>query len=218
MPLQTPSRGLAPLPGAIKLPHSGEALRSASVPSARPAGGQHAAAPGVIGGPKGALRISAPIGDVRLDISKATRGMARSDAQAAGRNGHRPTVWSTGELNPGSPSNKDAVTNSGAISGAIQGSAGASAVASTNANANGGGAGSSSISTSPGNSGGVVTAQGNGNVGTGGNGKGNNGNGIGNGGNTGNNGNNGNGRGGNNGNGNGNSGGNNGKGHNGRGG
>jgi hypothetical protein len=158
MPLQVPGRGLGTLPGAIKLPRSGDTPRSAVAPTTRRGNGQHAAAPGATGGPKGAARISAPIGDVRLDIGKATRGMARSDAQDAGRSGRHPTVWSTGELNPGSQSSRDAVTNSGAASGATQAASGANAAAS--ANANGGGSGSSSISTSPGNAGGGIANRG----------------------------------------------------------
>lgn len=191
-PLAVPNRGLGALPGADKLPRSGEALRSVT-PGTSPGKvsvTQRVIAPGVVGGPKGAIRISAPIGDVKLDISKVTRGIARSETAIPSQSGRQPTVWSTGELNPGTPSSKNAVVNNGSPSGAAEAASGASATV----NFDGDGRGNGAFAANPGNRG-TLTAQGNGNNGNG-NGANGGGNGNGNGGNNGNgNGNNGNGNG-----------------------
>jgi hypothetical protein len=200
-PLAVPSRGLGALPGAVKLPRSGDALRSATqgTSTGKVSVTQRDIAPGVVGRPKGAIRISAPIGDVKLDISKVTRGIARSETATPGQSGRQPTVWSTGELNPGTSSNKNPVVNNGSPSAIAEASSGASA----NVNADGAGRSNGAFAANPVTRG-TLTAQGNGNNGNGngnnGNGNGGNGNGNGNGGNNGNG--NGNGNGGNNGNGN----------------
>lgn len=189
-PLAVPGRGLGALPGAVTLPRSGEALRSATqgTSSNKVGGAPRPIAPGVVGRPKGAIRISAPIGDVKLDISKVTRGMARSETPSRGQGGRQPTVWSTGELNPGASTSKTTMVNSGSTSGTAETYSGSAATADANGRGN-----NSTFSNNPGNRG-TVTAQGNG---------GNNGNGPGSNSGNGNGGHNGNGNAGNNGNGNG---------------
>lgn len=57
---------------------------------------QEARAPrdgGIVRGPGGALRISAPMGEVKLDINKVTKGLARSEAGIAAGQGRKSTVW-----------------------------------------------------------------------------------------------------------------------------
>ncbi|MFO1109914.1 MAG: FecR family protein [Bradyrhizobium sp.] len=146
--------------------------RSASVQQHRAAASPH----------HSATRISSALGEVRLDVHRVTRGLARDPASAGGtRTASRDnaTVWSSGDSGSGTSSQGNSNSNS---NGGNSGSAGsATSTAAANAGGNGNG---------------LALGLGNGN----GNGKGNNGNGIGNGGG---NGNNGNGNG-NNGNGNGN--------------
>jgi hypothetical protein len=48
----------------------------------------------------GGLRIGAALGEVKLDVHKATNGLAHGNASAASGHGQK-TVWSTGDLLPG---------------------------------------------------------------------------------------------------------------------
>ncbi|AMA59397.1 FecR family protein [Bradyrhizobium sp. CCGE-LA001] len=179
--------------------------KAASPPkSSHQAAGGHVSKPGVV-------RISTSLGEVKLNVHKATRGLAHSGhapghVRRANASAEPSTVWSGGNTStPGSNSAvQTALTTSGAASAGSASSAGAASAAAA------AGASSDSPGASKGNSGG------NGNNG---NGNGNNGNGNGNSGNNGNgnsghanNGATGNGRG-NNGNGNGNGGGNGSNGH-----
>ena len=64
---------------------------------------------GLSRGDGGSPRLAAPLGEVRLDIHRVTRGLAR--AEGAGRGSSAPgmqkaSVWSTGELHPGNHGNK----------------------------------------------------------------------------------------------------------------
>ena len=149
------------------------------------------------GGPRhSATRISSALGEVRLNVHRATHGLARNagtvpGARSVASRGETTTVWSTGEAGAGSGNNGN---GNGGNSGSSAGGNGGG-----NGNGNGGGNGNSSAASAVA----AVVGSGTGN----GNGNGNNGNN----GNHGN-GNNGNGNG-NNGNGNGNNGNGNGRGH-----
>jgi hypothetical protein len=244
-PIAVPGGGLTAPAGAVPLQR--EAARGvAPVRNARPAATfndasnqRRSGAGGVERAAHGGLRLSAPLGEVKLDVHKVTGGMARSDAQASASPGsRRATVWSTGELNPGSRSGKATAGNSGNPAGGAETQAGAagaatsatsSGAASGRGNGNGGvasatiasrgndGNGNGNANAGSGNNRPATAANSNSGNGNGNSGNGNNGNGNGNSGN----GNNGNGNGnsgnGNNGNGNGNSGnGNNGNGNGGR--
>ena len=140
----------------------------------------------------GVVRISSPIGEVRLNVHRVTNGLAHNNSAAhgGGRNAtNKDTIWqspnSSAAANAGQGSSagsaaNSAVSNPGATAAAAAGGNG------NNGNGNGGGNGNN--------------GNGNGNGGANGNGKGNNGNGNGNGGGNGNghgngNGGNGNGRG-----------------------
>ncbi len=212
-PITVPGGGLAAPAGAVLLQRDG-VRRVAPVQNvARPATPNEASstrspvAGGIEQTARGTLRISEPLGDVKLDVHKVTGGMARNDARANNSSGvRRATVWSTGELNPGSVNGKANAGNSGNAGGAAnaQIGAGGGAIGATssglatgrsngnNANANASFANSRANIGANGNS-----ANGNPRSGNNGRGNGNNGNGNGNSGN----GNNGNGNG-NNGNGN----------------
>jgi hypothetical protein len=79
------------------------------------------------------VRISAPLGDVRLDVHKATNGLAHAPSQmtAASR-----TVWKTGELTPGNGIGKSYnLGNNG--SGTALGSANGNSAGNGNAGGNG---------------------------------------------------------------------------------
>jgi hypothetical protein len=181
----------APAIAPVQVPRGGLTAprNAASDTSTKPSrsGGTEIVKPGVI-------RISAPIGEVRVNVHKATNGLARdpSSTNAGGRNSaNKGTVWQ---------SNSNATANQG---GNNQGG---------NGNGNGGGNAAGSSSSGPavaatagggkgaGNGGNGNNGNGNGNGGANGNGKGNgngHGNGNGNGGNGNGNGGNGNGNGGN---------------------
>lgn len=113
-PLAVPSGGLRPAPGATPLLRGTAPVLNEASDRRRPAPS------GIARGPNGALRISAPLGEVRLDIHKVTRGMARSEAQANGQTPRRATVWNTGELNPGNGGNKNNTGNSGSAVAATE--------------------------------------------------------------------------------------------------
>jgi hypothetical protein len=237
-PVAVPGGGLTAPVGAAPL-HREAARGVAPVRNATPdatfndaSNQRRSGAGGIERSAHGGLRVSAPLGEVKLDIHKVTRGMARSEAQANTSSGaRRATVWGTGELNPGSRSGKATAGNSGNPAGAAETQAGAAGAATSatgsgafsgRGNGNGNGGVASATIASRGNDG---NGNGNANAGSGNSrpataansnsGNGNNGNGNGNSGN-GNNGN-GNGNSGNGNNGNGNSGnGNNGNGNGGR--
>ncbi|WP_187272595.1 FecR domain-containing protein [Methylobacterium sp. WL9] len=197
-PLDVPKGGLKPLPGSTP-------LRVAALPGAGEAGG-------LVRGTNGVPRIASPIGEITLDVHAATNGVARSERQGSMGSG-RSTVWSTGDLNPGTNAGKNKATNSGNPVGAAEAILGATGVSrvSTNSSAStltttaadGGtvvagsgrttGSGNAASGTGNGNGGSTgagSSGNGNGNggstgAGSSGNGNGNNGNGNGNGGSTG---------------------------------
>jgi hypothetical protein len=153
-------------------------------------GSAHAVQPGVV-------RISSPIGEVRLNVHRVTNGLAHNNSAAhgGGRNTtNKDTIWQSPSSSAAANASQGNSAGSAANSAASNPGATATAAAGgngNNGNGNGGGNGNN--------------GNGNGNGGANGNGKGNNGNGNGNGGGNGNNGGNGNGNGhGNGGNGNGN--------------
>jgi hypothetical protein len=225
-PLAVPGRGLGPAPGVA--PVQRPAAASLAPAGATQADGpipRRSEKPSISAGPQGGLRISAPIGEMSLDIPSVTRGMARSDVAPAGQATRPATVWNTGELNPGARTGKNSALNNGNAKGTAEASAGAAGAAASgvatqsaspsgaaaqaspavgNGNARGGNDRAGGNGNGNGNSG-----AGNGNAGGNGNGNGNSGAGNGNAGGNGNgNGNSGagNGNAGGNGNGNGNSG------------
>ncbi|SFJ80593.1 FecR family protein [Bosea sp. OK403] len=113
-PLAVPGGGLRPAPGATPLLRGTAPVLNEASDRRRPAPS------GIARGQNGALRISAPLGDVKLDIHKVTHGMARSEAQANGQAPRRATVWNTGELNPGNGGNKNNTGNNGSAVGATE--------------------------------------------------------------------------------------------------
>ncbi|WP_147045366.1 FecR domain-containing protein, partial [Methylobacterium gnaphalii] len=202
-PLAIPKTGLGPAPGSAP-------LRPAVSPNgAGESGGTTSSPGGLIRAENGTLRIGAPIGEVTLDVHSATNGIARSESQNSPSVARRATVWSTGDLNPGTNVGKNKATNSGNPVGAADASLGAAGASRSSTSSTSGSLTSTETPTLTSN--GTTSNSGNGNGG--GSGAGSNGNGNGVGGNgAGNNGN------GNNGNGGGNGAGNNGNGNNGNGG
>ena len=81
-----------------------------------------------------ALRIAAPVGEVKLDFQKVTKGLARAEtvSNSARGNADKPTVWTSGELTPGNGAGKAYGLGNG------NGNANANTNANANANANGG--------------------------------------------------------------------------------
>jgi hypothetical protein len=88
----------------------------------------------------GALRIAAPLGELKLDIQKATRGLARGTETSASRsgNGTQQTVWSSGDITPGNGVGK---TYNLGNSGSGVGTGYAHSGGNGNGNGNGNGAG-----------------------------------------------------------------------------
>ncbi|CAN7194625.1 FecR family protein [Bosea sp. LjRoot9] len=150
-PLAVPGGGLRPAPGATPL------LRGAAPVLNEVSDRRRPAPSGIVRGPNGALRISAPLGEVKLDIHKVTRGMARSEAQANGQAPRRATVWNTGELNPGNGGNKNNVGNSGSAVGGTEAAGAGAGVASTAS----GTAGTGSASANAANGQGIAQSAGN---------------------------------------------------------
>lgn len=74
------------------------------------------------------VRISAPLGEVKLDVHKATQGLARSAAVPAGVHGRAAvaahTIWTSGELTPGNGATKAYNQSSGNSGNAGAGSRG----------------------------------------------------------------------------------------------
>jgi hypothetical protein len=136
----------------------------------------------------GAVRISAPLGEVRLNVHKATHGLARSTNTAgdAGRraSGQATTIWNAGDgqsgtaTTAGNDSNANGASGAGAASaGSVSaGSAATAAVAAvaagSNSNGNGNGNGNGKGNNGNGNGNGGGNGNGNGNAGNG-NGNGN---------------------------------------------
>jgi hypothetical protein len=206
----------APTLELIKVPKSG--ITAPTLERGRPSqaatlrGPSHSSTPGKPAGNSastahgahrhGAVRISAPLGEVRLNVQKATQGLARSASathNAGRRTAKETTIWNVqdGKSATGASaiaagdSNGNAASASGAGASVAGSASGAASVSGISAATAAVAAGSSGNGNSTGNGGGN----------SGGNGKGNgNGNGNGNGGGNGN----GNGNGGGNGNGNGN--------------
>jgi hypothetical protein len=190
-PIAVPGGGLTAPAGAVPLQR--EAMRgvapvrnatSAAISNDAP-NQRRSGAGGIERAPRGGLRVSAPLGEVKLDIHKVTGGMARSDVQANTSSGaRRATVWGTGELNPGTRSGKATAGNSGNPAGAAESQAGAAGAANAansgsaggrgNGNGNDGAASAAIASRgNGGNSGNGNSGNGNGNVGNGNNGNGN---------------------------------------------
>lgn len=130
VPLVVPGRGLGPAPGvapvqrpaAASLPPAGATQADGPVP-------RRSEKPSLSAGQQGGPRISAPIGEMSLDIPSVTRGMARSDAAPTGPSLRRATVWNTGELNPGASTGKNTALNNGNAKGTAEVSAGAGGAA-----------------------------------------------------------------------------------------
>jgi hypothetical protein len=110
----------------------------------------------------GALHIGAALGEVKLDVHKATNGLARdTSGSASSHRASHPTVWSSGDIVPGNGVSKtynQGNNGSGTGAGGVSGASGANGNAGGNGNGNGNG-----------NAGG----NGNGNDNAGGNGNGN---------------------------------------------
>jgi hypothetical protein len=95
-----------------------------------------------LGAPAGVVRITVPLGEVKLDIHKATNGLAHAPSQSTQANA---TVWRSGELTPGNGVGKTYNLgnngsgnglNSGNGSSAGHGNAGGSGSAGGNGNGN----------------------------------------------------------------------------------
>ena len=92
----------------------------------------------------GVLRISAALGEVTLDIYKATNGLAH--AAAISGQGAKSSVWSTGDVTPGNgvgkfynTGNNGSGTGAGSVSGASSGNGNAGGSAGAGGNGNGAG-------------------------------------------------------------------------------
>jgi hypothetical protein len=111
-----------------------------------------------------AVRISAAIGEVKLDVNKATKGMARDPkgASLGGEKRAKKTVWTTNDFSPDGGSNGSANANANGNGGNGNGN-GNGAASASNGNGGGGGVGgavSSVASAVTGNSGVVSTVGG----------------------------------------------------------
>jgi FecR-like protein len=152
----------------------------------------------------GVVRISSPLGEVKLNVHKVTHGLAHGGgAPGQVRNAHASTETVWGDSKAGTTASngtaQTAVTTSSGVTAGTSSSAASTTIAATTAGASsdgsGGGNGDSGGKTKPdkgksgnGNSGSGNSGNGNGNNGATGNGRGNNGNGNGNGGGNGSNG------------------------------
>ena len=152
----------------------------------------------------GVVRISSPLGEVKLNVHKVTHGLAHGGgAPGQVRNAHASTdtVWSDSKASTTASNStvQTAVTTSGVTAGSTSSSAASTTIAATTAGASSDGSGGGSENSGGktnlgkgnsgnGNSGNGNSGNGNGNNGATGNGKGNNGNGNGNGGGNGSNG------------------------------
>ncbi|MBW5436196.1 FecR domain-containing protein [Bradyrhizobium canariense] len=166
-------------------------------PSQQAAGGR---APKGGAAKAGVVRISSPLGEVKLNVHKVTHGLAHSGgAPGQVRNAHASTetVWSDSKASTtasNSTVQTAVTTSSGVTAGSTSSSAASTTIAATTAGASsdgsGAGSGNSDGKSNPGkgNSGNGNSGNGDGNNGATGNGRGNNGNGNGNGGGNGSNG------------------------------
>ncbi|PSO22940.1 FecR domain-containing protein [Bradyrhizobium sp. MOS002] len=153
----------------------------------------------------GVVRISSPLGEVKLNVHKVTHGLAHGGgAPGQVRNAHASTetVWSDSKASAtasNSTVQTAVTTSSGVTAGSTSSSAASTTIAATTAGASSDGSGGGSENSGGktntgkgnsgnGNSGNGNSGNGNGNNGATGNGKGNNGNGNGNGGGNGSNG------------------------------
>jgi hypothetical protein len=148
---------------------------------------------GVAAAARNALRISSSLGEVRLNIHKATNGLARAAAAPTARSGRnetsKDTIWSSSEAKAsmataGGANQGNSVGSGAAGSTSIaSGAAAAASVATASSGSNGNGSGNGSTGNGRGNSGSSQGNNGNhGNSGdnnNGNNGNGNNGNGHG---------------------------------------
>src|SRR5262249_15575288 len=130
---------------------------------------RHAAGPRA-----GVVRISASLGEVKLNVHRVTHGLARNSGAATGTRANRDntTVWGSGDSGSASSTSVQNVASSGGAAGAAAAaSGGASSAASTAAaivgGANGGGNGNGNNGNGNGNTG---VAGNNGNHGNGNNG------------------------------------------------
>jgi hypothetical protein len=133
----------------------------------------------------GAVRISAPLGEVRLNVHKATHGLARSTNTAgdAGRraSGQATTIWNAGDgqsgtaTTAGNDSNGNGASGAGAASaGSVSAGSAATAAVAAGSSSNGNGNGNGKGNNGNGNGNGGGNGNGNGNAGNGnGNGNGN---------------------------------------------
>ncbi|MCE4226669.1 FecR domain-containing protein, partial [Methylobacterium sp. C25] len=128
-PLDVPKSGLRPATGSAP-------LRPVGLPGAPSEGGATKA--GLIRTEGGTPRITAPIGEVTLDIHSATNGVARNGDQGRVVGGRRSTVWSTGDLNPGTNVGKNKAANSGNPVGAAEAVLGAGGAARASSGISGG--------------------------------------------------------------------------------
>ncbi len=189
-PLAVPGGGLKPAAGSTPL--SGAQATTGSDPTrgAKPSPGVNEASErrstgaGVTRASNGSVRITAPLGEVKLDIGKVTRGLARSETGngRASQAGQKATVWSTGELNPGNGGNKSNLGNTGSADpapSAARSAAATAAVATTTTSTVGGAANASGAANAGSSQGQAQSAanQGNGNGGSGNGNAGGNGNG-----------------------------------------
>jgi len=83
----------------LRIPGGGTSLPKAGGTSARLEGDAHRHARTA----NGTLRITAPLGEVKLNVHKASNGLARGESVANPGRGNpaKETVWSSGELTPG---------------------------------------------------------------------------------------------------------------------
>ena len=126
-PLSVPRGGLT-APGSVP---DGQHVRALDAAVRAADGGQHA----------GGLHIGAALGEVKLDIHKATNGLAH-DAAVSGR-GAKATVWASGDITPGNgvgksynAGNNGSGSGSGSVSGASGGNGNAGGSASAGGNGN----------------------------------------------------------------------------------
>lgn len=111
-----------------------------------------------------AIRISTALGEVKLDVSKATKGMARDERSATlkGDKRGKKTIWTTNDFSPNGGSSGSSSNASANASGNGNGNGGG------NGNANGSGNGNNgSASAAMGNGGGGVATVATGNSGAG---------------------------------------------------
>lgn len=104
-----PSRTVRPANAAPR------GANAASSVERQPARGAGARSGRIFQGNGRALRLTAPLGELKLDIHKVTRGLARSEtAGSFASSTPKASIWSTGELNPGNRGAETGHGNNGA--------------------------------------------------------------------------------------------------------